>query len=92
MSSKTINFLNEACNEAHNSKLLMKHGCVIVKNGKIIGRGHNYHRTKSNDGFLCKNCSSCHAEINAIRQIYHNMGFNGHFMYHLKGKKCKKGK
>ena len=33
MSVKTLRFLDEALIEAESSDLLMKHGCVVVKNG-----------------------------------------------------------
>lgn len=55
-------FMNEALKEA--KKCLLKDevpvGAVIVKDGKIIARGHNL-REKSND-------PTSHAEINAIRK------------------------
>ena len=86
MSNKTLRFLDEALNEAQSSELLMKHGCVAVKNGKIIGRGCNYYRTKSNDGFLKCNCS-CHAEISAIRNAYYSLGFKDDYSNLIKGEK-----
>ena len=86
MSSRTKKFLDEALIEANSSQLLMKHGCVAVKNGKIIGRGYNYHRTKSNDKFLHYNCS-CHAEISAIRDAYYSLGFKNDYRNLIKGEK-----
>ncbi|MGA0093876.1 MAG: hypothetical protein ACO3J2_06235, partial [Chthoniobacterales bacterium] len=44
----------------------MKHGCVVVKNGKIVGRGYNSSRSTSSDNFI-SNSPSCHAEIAALR-------------------------
>ena len=41
-------------------------GAVIVKNGKIIGRGHNQ--------VLAKNDPTCHAEIQAIRSACGQLG------------------
>lgn len=75
MSKKTLKFLNDALNESNSSELLMKHGCVLVKNGKIIERGHNFYRNRTKDGFLECNCS-CHAEINVIRKAYYRHKFN----------------
>ena len=86
MSAKTLRFLDEALFEAESSDLLMKHGCVAVKNGKIIGRGYNYFRTKSSDGFLNSNCS-CHAEISAIRDAYYSLGFKDDYSNLIKGEK-----
>ena len=63
-------FINIASNEAEKSSLLMKHGCVVVKNGKIVGRGYNSARCTSRDNFISNSCS-CHAEIAALRQFYH---------------------
>lgn len=63
-------FLSHAVTEALKSTLLSQHGCVAVANGKIMGRGHNTIRTQSQDGFICNTCS-CHAEIAALRNIYH---------------------
>ena len=63
-------FINIAINEAEKSSLLMKHGCVVVKNGKIVGRGYNSSRSTSSDNFI-SNSPSCHAEIAALRQFYH---------------------
>lgn len=55
-------FYAEALKEAHLSYSLheVPVGCVIVKNGVIIGRGHNT-MEKDHD-------PSCHAEIHAIRE------------------------
>ena len=86
MSVKTLRFLDEALVEAESSDLLMKHGCVVVKNGKIVGRGCNYYRTKSSDGFLNCNCS-CHAEISAIRNAYYSLGFKDDYSSLIKGEK-----
>ena len=66
-SNRDQRFIDMAANEARRSSCLMQHGCVAVKNGRIIGRGYNNYRTCSNDGFI-QNCMTCHAEISAIRQ------------------------
>ena len=59
-------YANIASQEAHKSKMTMHHGCIAVKGGKIIARGHNNYRTYSNDGMI-KGCS-CHAEIDVLRK------------------------
>lgn len=41
-------------------------GCVIEKNGKIVGRGHN--------SVLKKNDPTCHGEMEAIRDACANLG------------------
>ena len=64
-------FLSQAAAESLKSKLMSKHGCIAVANGKILGRGHNSSRTQSSDGFICNTCS-CHAEVASLRNMYHN--------------------
>ena len=34
-------YISHAANEATKSELLMKHGCILVRNGKVVGKGHN---------------------------------------------------
>lgn len=41
-------------------------GCVIVKDGKVVGRGHNQ-VVKNND-------ATCHGEMQAIRDASNNLG------------------
>ena len=79
-------FINQAAYESKKSMLLSKHGCVAVANGKIIGRGHNSSRTYSSDGFICNTCS-CHAEIAALRNLFHSccINPNGKYIKQIKG-------
>ncbi|MGN0630767.1 MAG: nucleoside deaminase [Ruminococcus sp.] len=62
-------FMQEAVNEALNG-IRCGHGgpfgAVVVKNGKIIGRGHNR--------VLQNNDPTCHGEIEAIRDACRNTG------------------
>lgn len=62
-------FMQEAINEAQNG-IRCRHGgpfgAVVVKNGKIIGRGHNR--------VLQNNDPTCHGEIEAIRDACRNIG------------------
>ncbi len=57
---QTIKFMKEAIKEAKKAELVdeVPIGCVIVKDGKIISRGHNIRETKQNP--------IGHAEIIAI--------------------------
>ena len=64
-------FLSLATLEASKSSQQQRHGCVAVTNGKVRGRGCNSGRTKSCDGFI-KNTCSCHAEIAALREVWHS--------------------
>jgi len=61
-------FMQEAVNEAIKGMAANEggpFGCVIVKNGKIIGRGHNK-VTSTND-------PTAHAEVTAIRNACKNL-------------------
>lgn len=67
-------FINVAYNEAHNSKMLMKHGACVVENNKVIGVGCNSNRTRFKGNFIGVSCS-CHAEMAAIfNAIKHKYG------------------
>lgn len=61
-------FMEEALNEAYEG-IRNGHGgpfgCVIVKDGKIVGRGHNR--------VLLKKDPTCHGEMEAIRDACNNM-------------------
>ncbi len=61
-------YMEEALKEAHKAYDLgeVPIGCVIVKEGRIIGRGHNLTETKKDP--------TAHAEILAIRQAAKHVG------------------
>lgn len=62
-------FMDEALKEAYEG-IRAKHGgpfgAVIVKDGKIVGRGHNR--------VLLKHDPTCHGEMEAIRDACQNLG------------------
>ena len=67
MTYKKINFVSNlyvetAKKEAEKSSLTMKHGCVIVRNKKIISKGYNKYDLHNQ----FKMYYSTHAEIDAI--------------------------
>jgi tRNA(Arg) A34 adenosine deaminase TadA len=64
-------FISVAITEAKKSKMLHKHGCVIVCKNKIMAKGHNYMFNKH---------ISIHAEIDAIKKM-HTTDFAGCTMY-----------
>lgn len=66
ISSKDRKFIEAAMEAAEKSKMLMKHGCVVVNSNRIIGTGYNNYRNSFNDGFIENTCS-CHAEMHALR-------------------------
>lgn len=61
-------YMKEAIKEAKKAYKLgeVPIGCVIVYNGKIIGRGYNRRKTDKN--------TLCHAEISAIKKASKFMG------------------
>ena len=78
ITKKDISFINIAIDASMKSKMLMKHGCVITENNKLIATGCNSYRNQFSDKFIDKSCS-CHAEMHALRQAMKS---------HMKGGKC----
>ena len=68
-------YLSLAANISRKSPVLMQHGCVAVTSGKITATGYNNYRTTSNDGFISNSCT-CHAEVDALRKLYHSSSSN----------------
>ena len=75
ISNTDMKFINSAAIEAEKSPVLMRHGSVAVVNGKIMGRGHNHYRSSSKDNFITNTCT-CHAEIAALRNMFHTCTTN----------------
>lgn len=67
--SKDQRYMELAIREAYKSEMYTRHGCIVVVNGKIIGRGHNNYRTVYEDNFVEGTCS-CHAEMDALRNAF----------------------
>lgn len=61
-----------AFNESKKSPMLSQHGCVIMRGRQIVGSGFNNYRTHSKDGFIENGQCSCHAEVDALRRVYHS--------------------
>ena len=81
ISSSDLKFLEEARFESFRSPVSMKHGCVAVVNGRIMATGHNHYRTSSKDGFICNSCT-CHAEMDALRNMNKRTGRRGKNLQH----------
>lgn len=75
ISNTDMKFINSAAIEAEKSPVLMRHGSVAVVNGKIMGRGYNHYRSSSKDNFITNTCT-CHAEIAALRNMFHTCTTN----------------
>ena len=60
-------YILSAMEEALRSTMRSKHGAIIVKNGKIIAKGHNYEIHNPHRGFSSK--YSVHAEIAAMNRV-----------------------
>ena len=82
--TKDTKFASRAAEEAQRSPCQMRHGCVAVINGRIVGRGCNNYRSYSKDGFI-HDCMTCHAEMAALREVYRYFKLRGDFRQRLKG-------
>jgi deoxycytidylate deaminase len=49
---KTDNYLTLCLEQAAKSPLRYRHGCIIVRGGKVIGQGHNDYRPGFDSGTL----------------------------------------
>jgi len=76
ISNKDYRFLTVASDKALESKMLMKHGCVITCNNKYIASGYNTNRTRFKHDFNNNYSCSCHAEMDALRKVIKIKGNN----------------
>ena len=77
ITKKDKSHIERAIYESRRSTMMMKHGCVIASGSKIVATGFNNLRTRFRDSFIEESCS-CHAEIDALRKIYHNRHNHSH--------------
>ncbi|KAI9877766.1 MAG: hypothetical protein M1830_002896 [Pleopsidium flavum] len=52
MSPRTDSYLSMCLEQASKSPLHYRHGCIIVRGGKVIGQGYNHYRPGFNGGAL----------------------------------------
>ena len=84
LSNRDFKFLGMAHDEAFKSPCYRRHGCVAVIQGRVVGKGYNHYRSSTSDGFVQNSCT-CHAEMSAIRQLYHSREHsNNHYMTSIK--------
>ena len=79
-----LKYINEASMVATNSPCYNQHGCVIVKNGKIVSHGYNHYNVSSNS----LSSTTTHAEIDALTKYMRLNGVNSKGIY-AKGNKSK---
>lgn len=85
LSLKCQRLISIAIEESKKSDVLMRLGCVASINGKVMGKGYNNYRNRTLDGFVTNNQCSCHAEMAALRNVYHNYNTYGKWNESLKG-------
>jgi deoxycytidylate deaminase len=66
VSKKEEKYIANASHYASMSPMQNHHGCIVVLNGREIGKGYNHYRNYSRDKMMI-DCLSCHAEICAVR-------------------------
>lgn len=71
ISKKDMKHVERAIFESRRSSMMMKHGCVVASGSKIVATGFNNLRNRFHNKFIETSCS-CHAEVDALRKIYHN--------------------
>lgn len=85
ISKRQNRFIQRAMEMARQSPIMMRHGCVITRSGKIVAEGYNNHRSRLQAPSYLKNSMSsskfssfkhsfqgncsCHAEMHAIHQL-----------------------
>lgn len=86
ITKKDEKFLNIAIEQSYKSTMLMRHGCVVVRNGQIIGKGVNHYRNKFDKKFMTNVCC-CHAEMDAIHRAMSNITHSGNKTFTVKRKR-----
>ena len=72
LTNKEDKIYADCLEKAKQSSLLFKCGCIATYGGKRIASGCNTYKNYSRDMFLENTCT-CHAEINVLRKMYHNI-------------------
>ena len=81
ISASEEQYMQLALDVAQKSPCNMKHGAVCVVKGRVVGRGYNHYRGQARDGFIQNSCT-CHAEIAAVRNAYHQLDKSHDRVYH----------
>lgn len=87
---KTDSYLNLCIEQAHLSPLHYRHGCIVVKGGKVIGQGFNDHRPGYDGGSVLKtgalpktafpldDCVRSNSKFKPVEALSDNCGGGGH--------------
>lgn len=68
LSKKQLNYISLCLQEAICSEQQFRHGCVLVKGGKVLGRGHNTPRSRvKNIRNICSVHAECACALAALR-------------------------
>jgi deoxycytidylate deaminase len=71
LSTSDFKYISEAICQAQKSPVLMRHGCVASKNGRILAKGFNHYRTYSKNNIMNNTCT-CHAEMDVLHKLINN--------------------
>ena len=69
VSAKDYRLIEVASRHAIHSPMISQHGCLIVRNGKIIATGYNTDYRRHSKDKIINTETSCHAEISALRNM-----------------------
>ena len=65
MSPRTDSYLSLCLEQASKSSLHYRHGCIVVRGGKVIGQGYNDHRPGFSGGVTLKSGTLAHGASNS---------------------------
>ena len=91
-SNKRDKVFSQCLDQAKQSNLLFRHGCIATYGGKIIAKGCNTYKNYSGNDIFLDRCCTCHAEMNVLRRIYHRYQKHGYGRHRRQQQKRKLSK
>ena len=76
ISKRELNFIHRAMSVAKNSPCYNQHGCVLVRNGKIMSQGYNHYEVSKHS----LSTNTTHAEIDALIKYFKSINTNQKFV------------